>query len=89
MKTFTVLEYAQAKGLYRQLAAVRLENLLSKGIIKPAERLKVVRGKEVSTYEFRDGSELDLRPSKPMLTVSLTDYRFFSDPFNRTNWRKA
>lgn len=89
MKTFTVLEYAQANGLYRQLAAVRLKNLLSKGIIKPAERLKVVRSKEVSTYEFRDGSELDLVPSKPMLKVVLTDYRFFSDPFNRTGWRQS
>lgn len=85
MKAFTISEYAQATGIYRQLARLKLEAMLSKGSIRLSTP-KMVRGKEVVTYEFSDGSEIDLRPSKPMIQV-MTDYRFFSDPFNRTGWR--
>lgn len=86
MNTFTVAEYAQAKGLYRQIALLRVKEMLSKGIIRPAETLKVARGREVSTYEYVDGSCLDLMPASPTLKVTI-DPRFFSDLFNHTGWR--
>lgn len=86
MNTFTVAEYAQANGMYRQLALLRVQDMLSKGLIRPSEGLKTVRGKAVSTYEFVDGSGLDLTPSVPTLKFTI-DPRFFSDPFNRTGWR--
>ena len=88
MKAFTVAEYAQAKGMYRQLALLRVQDMLSKGLIRPSETIKTVRGKVVSTYEFLDGSEIDVLPAKPVLQFTV-DPRFFSDPFNRTNWRTA